>query len=203
MKKNLRDPLVSLKNLISIGSFLLIVPTNAFAVDTVTSSTVSSTVSSSSNTVGTTTVDRTPSTASSPSISVINSDICTTGVSGAVQTQIFGISGGTTIRDVNCENLKLSRQLYAMGMKVAAVALLCEADYRVFQAMWDAGTYCPIDGLIGKKAKTQWLANLDRVPEGALVNEKQKVAMLYEEGLKKDREARREKAKQQWPHYAR
>jgi hypothetical protein len=120
-----------------------------------------------------------------------------------VQTQIFGISGGTTIRDVNCENLKLSKQLYAMGMKVAAVSLLCLADHRVFQAMWDAGTYCPIDGLIGKKAKTQWLANLDRVPEGALVNEKQKVARLYEEGLKKDREARREKAKQEWSHYAR
>ena len=192
------------KNLLKLLSvaILLICSGNSLATDTI-SSTVSSTVSSSSNTVGTTTVDRTPSTANSPNVVVNNSDICTTGVSGAVQTQIFGISSGLTIRDVNCENLKLSKQLYAMGMKVAAVSLLCLADHRVFQAMWDAGTYCPIDGLIGKKAKTQWLANLDRVPEGALVNEKQKVARLYEEGQKKDREARRDKAKQKWSHYAR
>ena len=194
MKKNLL-------RLLSVA-LLFIGSGNSLAADTI-SSTVSSTVSSSSNTVGTTTVDRTPSTANSPNVVVNNSDICTTGVSGAVQTQIFGISSGLTIRDVNCENLKLSKQLYAMGMKVAAVSLLCLADYRVFQAMWDAGTYCPIDGLIGKKAKTQWLANLDRVPEGALVNEKQKVARLYEEGLKKDREARADRAKQKWPHYAR
>ena len=194
MKKNLL-------RLLSVA-LLFIGSGNSLAADTI-SSTVSSTVSSSSNTVGTTTVDRTPSTANSPNVVVNNSDICTTGVSGAVQTQIFGISSGLTIRDVNCENLKLSKQLYAMGMKVAAVSLLCLADHRVFQAMWDAGTYCPIDGLIGKKAKTQWLANLDRVPEGALVNEKQKVARLYEEGLKKDREARADKAKQKWPHYAR
>ena len=192
------------KNLLSLLSvaILFISSGNSLATDTI-SSTVSSTVSSSSNTVGTTTVDRTPSTANSPNVVVNNSDICTTGVSGAVQTQIFGISSGLTIRDVNCENLKLSKQLYAMGMKVAAVSLLCLADHRVFQAMWDAGTYCPIDGLIGKKAKTQWLANLDRVPEGALVNEKQKVARLYEEGQKKDREARADRAKQKWSHYAR
>ena len=192
------------KNLLKLLSvaILLICSGNSLATDTI-SSTVSSTVSSSSNTVGTTTVDRTPSTANSPNVVVNNSDICTTGVSGAVQTQIFGISSGLTIRDVNCENLKLSKQLYAMGMKVAAVSLLCLADHRVFQAMWDAGTYCPIDGLIGKKAKEQWMANLDRVPEGALVNEKQKVARLYEEGQKKDREARADKAKQKWSHYAR
>jgi len=192
------------KNLLKLLSvaILLICSGNSLATDTI-SSTVSSTVSSSSNTVGTTTVDRTPSTANSPNVVVNNSDICTTGVSGAVQTQIFGISSGLTIRDVNCENLKLSKQLYAMGMKVAAVSLLCLADHRVFQAMWDAGTYCPIDGLIGKKAKTQWLANLDRVPEGALVNEKQKVARLYEEGQKKDREAMADRAKQKWSHYAR
>jgi len=192
------------KNLLKLLSvaILLICSGNSLATDTI-SSTVSSTVSSSSNTVGTTTVDRTPSTANSPNVVVNNSDICTTGVSGAVQTQIFGISSGLTIRDVNCENLKLSKQLYAMGMKVAAVSLLCLADHRVFQAMWDAGTYCPIDGLIGKKAKEQWMANLDRVPEGALVNEKQKVARLYEEGQKKDREAMADRAKQKWSHYAR
>lgn len=144
-----------MKNILvkTIAVVFLFCATSSLAQTNTISSTVSSTVSSSSNTVGTTTVDRTPSTANSPNVVINNSDICTTGVAGAVQTQIFGISGGKAIRDVNCENLKLSKQLYSMGMKVAAVSLLCMADARVFQAMWDAGTYCPIDGLIGKKQK--------------------------------------------------
>ena len=53
-------------------STLLLFPSYSSAVDTVTSSTVSSTVSSSSNTVSTSTgntvVDKTPPTASSPSV---------------------------------------------------------------------------------------------------------------------------------------
>ena len=49
-------------------------------------------------------------------------DLCATGTSGAVQTQIFGVSAGGAVRDINCERLKLSKTLYDMGMKVAAVA---------------------------------------------------------------------------------
>jgi len=188
------------KNFLKLASFLfLLLPAQTLAQTNTISSTVSSTVSSSSNTVGTTTVDRTPSTANSPNVVVNNSDICTTGVAGAVQTQIFGISGGKAIRDVNCENLKLSKQLYSMGMKVAAVSLLCMADARVFQAMWDAGTYCPIDGLIGKKAKEAWLASLHRVPEGALVAQKENLAMLAKEAKINDRKPHRGNPK--WPNY--
>ena len=44
-----------------------------------------------------------------------------------------------------------------MGMKVAAVSLMCQ-DKRVFDAMMNAGTPCPYDGLIGQEAKTAWLA---------------------------------------------
>ena len=108
----------------------LLYPIASTATDTVTSSTVSSTVSSSSNTVstssGNTVVDKTPSTATSPSVVINNSDVCVTGVSGAMQTSIFGLSGGTTIRDKNCERLKLARSLYGMGLKVAGVSLLCQ-----------------------------------------------------------------------------
>jgi hypothetical protein len=82
-------------------------------------------------------------------------DLCTTGVSGAVQTQILGISGGKTIRDKNCEALKLSKTLYDMGMRVAAVSLLCQ-DQRVFDAMKMAGTPCPYEGKIGKEAAAAW-----------------------------------------------
>ena len=111
----------------------------------------SNTVSSSTVT-GTTTVDRTPSTAVSPNIIINNQDVCTSGISGAAQSAWFGISFGRTIEDLNCERLKLARSLYGMGMKVASVSLLCQ-DTRVFQSMMMAGTPCPIDGKIGEAAK--------------------------------------------------
>ena len=114
----------------------------------------SNTVSSSTVT-GTTTVDRTPSTAVSPNVIINNQDVCTTGISGAAQSAWFGISMGKTIRDENCERLKLARALYGMGMKVASVSLMCQ-DTRVFQAMEMAGTPCPIDGKIGEAAKVIW-----------------------------------------------
>jgi hypothetical protein len=63
-------------------------------------------------------------------------------VSGAFQGQVFGLSGGKSVRDMNCERIKLSKTIYDMGMKVAAVSLMCQ-DPRVFQAMEMAGTPCP------------------------------------------------------------
>ena len=114
----------------------------------------SNTVSSSTVT-GTTTVDRTPGTASAPNIIINNQDVCKTGISGAAQSAWFGISLGKTIEDLNCERLKLARSLYGMGMKVASVSLLCQ-DKRVFKAMEMAGTPCPIDGKIGQAAKVIW-----------------------------------------------
>tara|TARA_Y100000780_G_scaffold225152_1_gene237340 strand:- start:185 stop:724 length:540 start_codon:yes stop_codon:yes gene_type:complete len=125
----------------------LIPPTLLHAAD-------SNTVSSSTVT-GTTTVDRTPSTAASPNVIINNQDVCTTGISGAAQSAWFGISMGKTIKDENCERLKLARSLYGMGMKVASVSLMCQ-DTRVFQAMEMAGTPCPIDGKIGEAAKQIW-----------------------------------------------
>ena len=125
------------------------------------------------NTVSSTVVTSTPSTANAPSVVVNNSDVCKTAASGSVQTQIFGIASGVTITDENCERIKLSRQLYAMGMKVAAVSLLTQ-DYRVFDAMWSAGTYPPINGKIGLEAKEEWLVNKHLIPEGSfLLNEKE------------------------------
>jgi hypothetical protein len=105
-----------------------------------------------------------PPTAMSPTMmSGGNSDLCSTGSSSSVQTQIFGVSSGGTIRDLNCERLKLSKTLYDMGMKVAAVSTMCQ-DKRVFDAMMDAGTPCPFDGKIGAEAKQAWFLNPDRIP---------------------------------------
>ena len=93
-----------------------------------------------------------------------NADLCSTGSSGSVQTQVFGVSSGGTVRDMNCERLKLSKTLYDMGMKVAAVATMCQ-DRRVFDAMLAAGTPCPYEGKIGEQAKAQWEANPDKIPK--------------------------------------
>ena len=108
-----------------------------------------------SNSTSTTTVISPPPSAISPSINNANSDLCTVGVSGAVQTQILGISSGMTVRDMNCEKLKNAKTLYDMGMKVAAVSVMCQ-DPRIFTAMMNAGTPCPIDGMIGEQAKDAW-----------------------------------------------
>ena len=97
--------------ILATASCVALFSTNANAE----TNTVTSTVT------GTTTVDKTPPTASAPNVMINNQDVCSTGTSAAVQTQVFGIAGGTTIRYLNCERMKLSRSLYGMGMKVAAV----------------------------------------------------------------------------------
>ena len=125
------------------------------------------------NTVSSTVVTSTPSTANAPSVVINNSNICKTAVSGAVQTQILGIATGQTVTDTTCELVLLSSRLFSMGMKVAAVSLLTQ-DYRVFDAMWSAGTYPPINGKIGLEAKEEWLVNKHLIPEGSfLLNEKE------------------------------
>ena len=134
--------------------------TYAQAEPIVTDSTSRSTVDSNS----TTTVKSPPPSAIAPAITTINNDVCATAASGAVQTQILGVSMGGTTRDMNCERIKLANNLFNMGMKVAAVATLCQ-DRRVFDAMMDAGTPCPIDGKIGIEAKNTWDANSDRKPK--------------------------------------
>ena len=99
-----------------------------------------------------------PASAISPTINTSNSDLCTFGVAGAIQTQILGISTGTQVTDENCERLKNAKTLFDMGMKVAAVSVMCQ-DRRVFDAMMNAGTPCPYDGLIGQEAKIAWEVN--------------------------------------------
>jgi len=96
-----------------------------------------------------------PPTATAPNVTNSGSDVCLAGASAGVQTFGVGISGGKSFRDKNCERLKLSRELNNLGMKVAAVAILCQ-DERVFFAMEQAGTPCPFEGKIGKQAKAAW-----------------------------------------------
>jgi len=103
-----------------------------------------------------TTIVQPPPSAVSPQFSAgSNSDLCTIGVAGAVQTQILGISAGGTFTEENCMRLKNAKTLYDMGMKVAAVSVMCQ-DPLVFDAMMNAGTPCPYDGMIGEEAKIGW-----------------------------------------------
>jgi hypothetical protein len=96
-----------------------------------------------------------PPSAGAPSYNSMTQDVCAVGASAGLQTFGVGISGGKHFIDKNCERLKLARILNDFGMKVGAVAILCQ-DERVFEAMINAGTPCPIDGKIGKDAMALW-----------------------------------------------
>ena len=157
---------MNFKKLTGMVLFVMSLSSWAQADPIITDSTSRSSTSSYSETI----VKSPPASAIAPAITSINSDLCTVGVSAAVQTQILGFSSGMTTRDMNCERLKISKTLYDMGMKVAAVASLCQ-DERVFLAMLDAGTPCPIDGKIGESAREAWNANPDRKP-GTLKGDK-------------------------------
>jgi len=139
----------------------------------VTNSTSNSTVTTSTDTKST--IRTNPPSAISPSINASNSDLCMVGVSGAVQTQILGISTGQAYSDENCMRLKNAKVLYDMGMKVAAVALMCQTR-SVYDAMRFAGTPCPIyspttgEGLIGQEATAEWRLNPKKVPKKQLAS---------------------------------
>ncbi len=153
--------------------FILLFTTTAYALNTQSnvsgsntsiegnytggSTTYESGSSSSSTTNNTTNSDirSAPPSASAPPVSSMTQDVCAVGISVGVQTFGIGLSGGKHVIDKNCERLKLARILQDFGMKVAAVAILCQ-DERVFEAMIQAGTPCPIDGKIGKDAMALW-----------------------------------------------
>ena len=154
---------------ILVVTIVLFTPINVKAADPiVTNSTSTSTVTTSTDSKST--VRTNPPSAISPSINASNSDLCMVGVSGAVQTQILGISTGQAYTDENCMRLKNAKVLYDMGMKVAAVALMCQTR-SVYDAMKFAGTPCPIyspttgEGLIGQEATAEWRLNPKKIPK--------------------------------------
>ena len=121
------------------------------------------------NTVSSTVVtDKSVPTANAPSVVVNNSDVCKVATSGAIQTNILGIATGVVVNDELCQLLKLSRQLYASGLKVAAISLLAQ-DPRVFDSLVMAGTPPPYMGSIGTEALQKWRSNPDMIPEGSTV----------------------------------
>ena len=114
-----------------------------------------STSTSTTNSTSNSNIRSAPPTSNAPSYNSMTQDVCAVGISAGIQTFGIGVSGGKHAIDKNCERLKLARILNDFGMKVAAVAILCQ-DERVFESMIQAGTPCPIDGKIGKQALALW-----------------------------------------------
>ena len=125
-----------------------------------------------------------PPSASAPSYNSMTQDVCAVGVSAGIQTFGIGLSGGKHVIDENCERLKLARILNDFGMKVAAVAILCQ-DERVFESMIHAGTPCPIDGKIGKEAKALWSKYDHERPDYDLYVKRMKARKDKEEAMAK------------------
>lgn len=165
MSDRLRNNLIA-GLIVTVFWVTLVIPTVVKADPIVTQSTSTSDVTTSTD--STTRIRTNPPSAISPSINSSNSDLCAMGWSGSVQTQILGISTGRTYRDLNCERLKIASKLYDMGMKVAAVAVMCQ-DWRTYDAMEKAGTPCPIAGLIGTEAAAEWKLNPRLQPKKEIV----------------------------------
>jgi len=94
--------------------------------------------------------------ASAPSMSVYGQDSCVIPLAAGVTVIGFSGSFGSYMVDEECERRKSVAVLAKLGMKVAAISLMCQNE-DVWQAMMDAGTPCPIEGLIGAKAKERWM----------------------------------------------
>jgi len=95
------------------------------------------------------------STAISPSLMSSGSESCLQSISGGVQLVGFGLSSGKYVQDTECNRRRNAITLSNMGMKIAAVSLMCQnAD--VWRAMLLAATPCPVvkSGkiVVGKRA---------------------------------------------------
>jgi hypothetical protein len=160
---------------------LLLLPIAAWAQNSATVDNLSTnqqgsniTNSSNSNNQSSSTTYNGPAPGSTPPPSAIapaymggGTDSCLIGISGSVSSSVIGIGGGTYRRDEQCELLKLAKTMNEFGLKVAAVAILCQ-DTRVFQGMAMAGTPCPYLGAIGKQATLLWQQNPEWRPDYAL-----------------------------------
>lgn len=82
-------------------------------------------------------------------------ETCLQGSGAAIQTGIVGLSTGSYKADADCNRRRDAKVLSDLGMKVAAVARMCES-LDVWRSMFLSGTPCPIlQGqklVVGKRA---------------------------------------------------
>lgn len=91
----------------------------------------------------------------SPSYMSNGMDTCLKGTGNSLQTVGVGISSGSYEVDPNCDRRRDAKLLSDLGMKVSAVARLCQS-IDVWKAMFVSGTPCPVlsNGklVVGKRA---------------------------------------------------
>jgi hypothetical protein len=108
-------------------------------------------------------------TAISPSLMSNGSESCLQSITGGVQLVGLGLSSGKYMQDTECNRRRDSITLSNMGMKVAAVSLMCQ-NPNVWRAMMMSATPCPIikNGklIVGKSA----LLEIKRDPELHIVD---------------------------------
>ena len=133
-----------------------------------------STTTTNNDTTNTTNAKTAANSSSAPAMSVYGQDSCVIPLAAGIT--VIGFSGtfGSYFVDPQCERRKATAVLAKLGMKVAAISLMCQ-DENVWQAMMMAGTPCPIDGLIGEKAKAKWIEKR----KGSLRNQTTKQSMTW------------------------
>lgn len=82
-------------------------------------------------------------TAISPSLMSNGTESCLQSITGGVQLVGLGLSSGKYMQDTECNRRRDSITLSNMGMKVAAVSLMCQ-NPNVWRAMFMSATPCPI-----------------------------------------------------------
>ena len=97
-------------------------------------------------------IKNTPS-VNGPNLTTSN-DTCMGSTSGSVNIAGLGIGGGTSWVDGNCKMLKNSREMWNMGMKAAALALMC-TDSANMEALELTGFVCPQTAAKAKAAEAK------------------------------------------------
>ena len=91
----------------------------------------------------------TPPTVIAPGLAAAGIETCLGSASGGISVMGGGVTFGSTKVDEGCTIRLLARQLFAFGLKTAALALMCQ-DERVAIAMAVTGTPCPAEPAVVK-----------------------------------------------------
>ena len=90
-----------------------------------------------------------------PSYMSSGMETCLQGSGGSIQTGLIGITKGSYQADPDCNRRRDSKLLSDLGMKVAAIALMC-SDVKVWRSLFISATPCPIlvkgKLIVGKRA---------------------------------------------------
>jgi hypothetical protein len=118
---------------------------NTNTVDSTVSSNNNSTDHSTSNTYNGagSSSDMPVGSAIAPSYMSNGIETCLQGTGSSIQTGIVGYTSGNYKVDDYCNRRRNAKVLSDLGMKVAAISVMC-ADEAVFRAMFVSGTPCPV-----------------------------------------------------------